>query len=224
MTKHNHILFAVFAVIVSTAVSAGSDTQEVRDTETHSTLRKQIDALEKQKAAIEEQTRAMSGHSAKGALEAGDYAKDIPTNWRETLEAYKNNDTVKSLIQAMREVADPPSEELTDKERAKIETKAGTDRAMNGAALNAQIYQNATQRIKALDNLRLRIDEASTAKEIADLQARIQIENALLTNELIRTESLNALFMQNEYAQAYKSVDEDIDENAEDETGANDDL
>jgi CMP-N-acetylneuraminic acid synthetase len=82
----------------------------------------------------------------------------------------------------------------------------GVLRSLNGSAINASSYNASVERIDRLKQLQGKIDDASTLKEIVDLQARIQIENGLMTNELIRTQSTNAMLQQFEYANAYQSV------------------
>src|SRR3546814_15550877 len=48
----------------------------------------------------------------------------------------------------------------------------------------------ATSRGEGLEELRNRLATASTAKEVADLQARIQLESASMMNDQLRVEAL----------------------------------
>ncbi|MET3794939.1 P-type DNA transfer protein VirB5 [Aquamicrobium terrae] len=57
-------------------------------------------------------------------------------------------------------------------------------------SLGQQIYDAATKRIDGIDQLRERISSASDAKEIADLQARLQAETAFLQTDVLRMEGL----------------------------------
>jgi len=57
-------------------------------------------------------------------------------------------------------------------------------------SLGQQIYDAATKRIDGIDELREKISSASDAKEIADLQARLQAEQAFLQSDVLRMEGL----------------------------------
>jgi type IV secretion system protein VirB5 len=57
-------------------------------------------------------------------------------------------------------------------------------------SLGQQIYDAATKRIDGIDELREKISSASDAKEIADLQARLQAEQAFLQTDVLRMEGL----------------------------------
>ncbi|MDB5550137.1 MAG: VirB5 type secretion protein [Rhizobium sp.] len=56
--------------------------------------------------------------------------------------------------------------------------------------LGQQIYDTATRRIGGIDQLRQQISTASDAKDVADLQARLQAETAFLQNDVLRMEGL----------------------------------
>ncbi|MCA1366760.1 P-type DNA transfer protein VirB5 [Bradyrhizobium sp. BRP14] len=69
-------------------------------------------------------------------------------------------------------------------------------------SLGQQIYDAATKRIDGIDQLREKISTASDAKDIADLQARLQAETAFLQADLLRMEGLRMV------QQAQAQVDE----------------
>lgn len=69
-------------------------------------------------------------------------------------------------------------------------------------SLGQQIYDAATKRIDGIDQLREKISTASDAKEIADLQARLQAEQAFLQTDVLRMEGLRMV------QQAQNQVDE----------------
>lgn len=56
--------------------------------------------------------------------------------------------------------------------------------------LGQQIYDAATKRIDGIDELREQISTAKDAKEIADLQARLQAETAFLQTDVLRMQAL----------------------------------
>jgi type IV secretion system protein VirB5 len=67
-------------------------------------------------------------------------------------------------------------------------------RAQNQSAaqmsLGQQIYDAATKRIDGIDQLRRQISSAGDAKDIADLQARLQAETAFLQTDVLRMQAL----------------------------------
>ncbi len=69
-------------------------------------------------------------------------------------------------------------------------------------SLGEQIYDAATKRIDGIDQLRGKISTAGDAKEIADLQARLQVEQAFLQTDVLRMEGLRMV------QQAQNQVDE----------------
>lgn len=69
-------------------------------------------------------------------------------------------------------------------------------------SIGQQIYDAATKRIDGIDQLREKISTASDAKEIADLQARLQAEQAFLQTDVLRMEGLRMV------QQAQNQVDE----------------
>ena len=69
-------------------------------------------------------------------------------------------------------------------------------------SLGQQMYDAATKRIDGIDQLREKISTAGDAKEIADLQARLQAEQAFLQTDVLRMEGVRMV------QQAQTQVDE----------------
>jgi type IV secretion system protein VirB5 len=57
-------------------------------------------------------------------------------------------------------------------------------------SLGQEIYDAATKRIDGIDQLRQQISSAADAKDIADLQARLQAESAFLQTDVLRMQGL----------------------------------
>ncbi|HEX7814788.1 type IV secretion system protein [Dyella sp.] len=179
-------------------------------------LRKQLDDMAAQLKELKQQTDeakkgndAITGSSGQGGLQTQDYAKSVPRNWQETLDGYKSGGRVQELATAMGDKLNAEQQELDGKtgdDAAQYSLDQGVKRSTNGSALNAASYESSVDRIQTLKQLQAQIDKTSSLKEIADLQARIQIENSLIANELIRTQSMNGLLQQNEFAKAYQGV------------------
>ncbi|MBY5435643.1 P-type DNA transfer protein VirB5 [Rhizobium leguminosarum] len=60
-------------------------------------------------------------------------------------------------------------------------------------SLGQQIYDAATKRIDGIDQLRQQISGAGDAKDIADLQARLQAETAFLQTDVLRMQGLQMI-------------------------------
>jgi type IV secretion system protein VirB5 len=181
-------------------------------------LRGQMTELQQQTSEAKRQNEAITGSSGKGQIDTGDYAKSIPRDWRETLNA-SSGGAIGDTAQEMKKELDKQSEDLANASNEDYIGKSvdqGVLRSLNGSALNATSYNASVERIERLKQLQEKIDDASTLKEVVDLQARIQIENGLMTNELIRMQSTNAMLEQFEYANAYQSIkDMAVRENSE---------
>lgn len=57
-------------------------------------------------------------------------------------------------------------------------------------AVGEVVYNQASQRLDGLNQLRDRLSSATTPKEVMDLQARLQAESAILQNEVLRMQGL----------------------------------
>lgn len=57
-------------------------------------------------------------------------------------------------------------------------------------SIGQAVYETASRRIDQLEQLRERVSTAGTAKEVMDLSARLQAEQALLQNEVLRMQGL----------------------------------
>jgi type IV secretion system protein VirB5 len=178
-------------------------------------MAEQLEQLQKQLDAVNAQKEAMTGSSGQGAISTEDYADSVPRDWRETLDALNNGGKVSELAKAMRDKAEKDIESTGDiKADAKKNLDNGFDNAINGQALNAAAYEASTKRIENLTKLQEQIDKTKSVKEAADLQARIQVESSLINNELVRTQSMNAMLQQTEYARAYQSMRRDADDDS----------
>lgn len=205
------------------AGGSGSGEQAVHDAKAYElqqdqakTMQAQLEELHGQMTELQQQTNeakrqneAITGSSGKGQISTGDYAESIPRNWRDTLNAFQTVDTVRDAAVEMKQELERQSAELadsSDEESIKKSLDQGVMRSINGSAINATSYNASVDRIERLKQLQGKIDDASTLKEIVDLQARIQIENGMMTNELLRMQSANAMLQQAEYANAYQSM------------------
>ena len=182
----------------------------------------QLRQLQDQLDTMNAQRDAMTGSSGKGAIVTQDFAESVPRDWRETLDALNNGGKVSDLAKSIRDKAEDDAKSSGDAfADGKKNLDSGFDSAINGQALNAAAYEASTKRIDTLKRLQEQIDGTSTSKEIADLQARIQVESSLINNELVRTQSMNGMLQQSEAVRAYQSMRRVVDEveGAKEESG-----
>jgi len=132
----------------------------------------------------------------------------LPPDWAEMLKVldgtsgtYGNlSAAVKAGIDARKVLSDARLAELGAPERDSL-LKAR--QAAAGAAVTAQqAYTNAGQRFEALQELVNAIGDAADAKAIADLEARIAAEEAMLGNEQAKLATLYQASQAEQWAQA----------------------
>ena len=81
--------------------------------------------------------------------------------------------------ESLKSAIDSDGKNLSPKERHKrIVKQIATDEAMT-----AEAYRRASERIRDIQTLLNKVNDAPDAKDIADLQGRIQAETAMLQNE-----------------------------------------
>lgn len=122
-----------------------------------------------------------------------DYTKNIPTDWRSTLEAMQRDDETGATAKAIRDEASLLDEEyfINVPDEMKASLRDRMDSEATNHALNSAVFDASGERFNRFEDLRSKIDEARDLKTINDLQARIEIENGMLMNELVRLQSMN---------------------------------
>lgn len=157
-----------------------------------------IQQLEQLKAQLEQakqQYASLTGSRGLGAIDPENYTANIPTNWHQTLAAMQNGGQVGALANQIKNEAS----ELNQPQFAHVDatvTQALTTHLNDAAtaqALNAQTYDDSGARFQRLNQLMGQINSTTDMKSIGELQARIEIENGMLLNELIKLQSMNAL-------------------------------
>lgn len=156
---------------------------------------KQLETLNSQLNQAKQQYESLTGSRGLGNLARSTGA--IPKNWQETLASMQNGE-LGQLSKQIRESASLLDEDFfADVDEA---IKGSLDESMasytDQQALNQSFYDTATSRAKKMESLANQIDAASDMKAISDLQARVAVEQAQLTNELIKIQSLNQIAQQ----------------------------
>jgi type IV secretion system protein VirB5 len=162
---------------------------------------KQLETLNSQLNQAKQQYESLTGSRGLGNLARSTGA--IPKNWQETLASMKNGE-LGDLSKQIRESASLLDKDFfADVDQA---IKDSLDQSMSAytdqQALNQSFYDTATSRAQKMESLANQIDSASDMKAISDLQARVAVEQAQLTNELIKMQSLNQIAQQKRETQA----------------------
>jgi len=155
----------------------------------------QLAQLKAQLEQAKQQYESLTGGRGMGNLVRSTGA--IPKNWQETLASMKNGE-LGDISREIRQSASLLDEDFfADVDQA---IKDSLDQSMaahtDQQAVNQSFYDTATQRAQKMELLANQVDSASDMKAISDLQARINIEQVQLTNELIKLQSLNMIAQQ----------------------------
>ncbi|WP_419746425.1 type IV secretion system protein [Xanthomonas phaseoli] len=133
----------------------------------------------------------MTGTRGMENLLRGENRNVIPTNWQETLAQMQGGD-ISGLAQSIkanaRKIDTATLDQLTPELRSMTEQLANTAASQQASA--GETYDNASQRFTRLQGLMDAIPQAQDMKAIADLQARIQVEQTMLQNESIKLQAL----------------------------------
>lgn len=119
----------------------------------------------------------------------------VPSNWQETLAMMEGGGQVGSLARSIREDARRIDIGLLDTmdESLRTTTMDFGDSAAMEQAVAAVAYDSAANRVQRLQSLMGAIPSATDVKAIGDLQARIQVEQAVLQNEMVRMQAFASL-------------------------------
>ncbi len=155
----------------------------------------QLAQLQAQLQQAKQQYESLTGSRGLGSIMSENYTSAVPRNWQETLAAMEDGGSIGSLATSIAEQASQLDDEhfndVLDEVTASLRTNLEND--ASAQALNAQIYDNSGDRFERLQGLMGEINSAQDMKAIADLQARLQVESGMLTNELIKLQAMNAM-------------------------------
>lgn len=158
-------------------------------------LQQQIKTAQDQLQQQKQQYAAITGSRGMGTLQTDNNRGYIPRSWQETLSG---NGQIGALAGDIKRSAgyleDKNLTGLNDAYRKAL--RRSGDQAATGMAANAAVFQEAGGRFQRLQTLMDRIETASDDKAVQDLSARIQVEQVMLQNEMIRAQSMNAMVLQ----------------------------
>lgn len=161
-------------------------------------MQKQYDQLKESKDQLTQTHNAMTGNRGmEQLLPTSEQARNyLPPSYGELMNTLNGSsagyggltDQVQSIMKANSILSGTQMEALSPELRQIVEQGRQSAALLNGMTRNA--YQNTSQRFSALQLLIHRIASAQDPKAIQDLQARIQAEQNMLTNEQTKLQSL----------------------------------
>lgn len=154
-------------------------------------LEQQLTNMKDQLKQAENQVKAMTGTRGMEQVLRGDN-QYIPTSWQETL-AQMNGGQIGDLAKSIKDNASRVDPQLLNQLLTSDTAATSTGFANSAASAQAsagQSYELSGQRMGRLSALMDEIGSATDAKAIADLQARISVEQAMLQNETIKMQAL----------------------------------
>ncbi|CAN7660308.1 type IV secretion system protein [Variovorax paradoxus] len=172
-------------------------------------MQKQYDQLKESKDQLTRTHNAITGsRGMEQLLPTPDLARNyLPPSYGELMGTLNGSSAsyaglasqVQSIMKANSVLSGTQLEGLSPELRHVVEQGRQSAALLNGMTQNA--YQNTSQRFSALQLLIDRIASAQDPKAIQDLQARIQAEQNMLTNEQTKLQSLYQIARAEEAAQ-----------------------
>jgi len=155
----------------------------------------QLRQMEAQLSQAKAQYEAMTGGRDMENLLRDVRYDQVPSNWQETLAMMEGGGQVGSLARSIREDTRRIDIDLLDTmdESLRTTTMDFGDSAAMEQAVAAVAYDSAANRVQRLQSLMDAIPSATDVKAIGDLQARIQVEQAVLQNEVVRMQAFASL-------------------------------
>lgn len=152
----------------------------------------QLATLNSQLNQAKQQYESMTGGRGMENLLANETRNAVPASWQESLAMMEGSGEISNLARSIRDQAsrvdtatlDQLAPELREM-HASLGNSAASEQAVAGTS-----YDHASQRFARLQQLMDAIPAATDMKAIADLQARVQVEQLMLQNEAIKMQSL----------------------------------
>ncbi|WPH23875.1 type IV secretion system protein [Variovorax paradoxus] len=181
-------------------------------------MQKQYDQLKESKDQLTRTHNAMTGsRGMEQLLPTSELARNyLPPNYGELMGTLNGSSgsyaglasQVQSIMKANSVLSGTQLEGLSPELRQVVEQGRQSAALLNGMTQNA--YQNTSQRFSALQLLIDRIASAPDPKAIQDLQARIQAEQNMLTNEQTKLQSLYQIARAEEAARLQRAREQVI--------------
>lgn len=163
-----------------------------------SAMQKQFDQLQASKEQLQQTYGAMTGtRGMEQLLPTPDLSRNyLPSNYNELMGMLNGSSSsysglssqVQSIMSANRVLSSMQMDALSPDLRQIVEKGRQSSAMLSGLTQSA--YQNTSQRFSALQQLINTIGRTNDPKAIQELQARIQAEQNMLTNEQTKLQSL----------------------------------
>jgi type IV secretion system protein VirB5 len=184
------------ATLSAPAFASGVPTVDVaaiaQMTQQFMVLQDQLKNMQNQLKQAEQQVNAMTGSRGMEKMLRNEAEGLIPTNWQETL-SQMNGGKIGNLAKSIKDNASRVDSNLLNQllpSESASASEGFANSAANAQATAGEAYELSGQRFTRLQKLMDEIGNASDAKAIADLQARIGVEQAILQNETIKMQAL----------------------------------
>lgn len=167
-------------------------------------MQSQLQQLQQTYVQLQTQYKSITGSRGLGMIDNENYTQNIPTNWQQTLQAMQHGGQVGQLANQISQEASELQQPYFKNVGSMVTTALSTNmkQSATGQALNAQMYDESGARFQSIQQLMQQINNTTDLKGIAEIQARLEAENAQLLNELIRLQSMNAMIGQQQKIQA----------------------
>lgn len=166
-------------------------------------MQSQLQQLQQTYAQLQTQYKSITGSRDLGMIDNENYTQNIPTNWQQTLQAMQHGGQVGLLANQISQEASELQQPYFKNVGSMVTTALSTsmNQSATGQALNAQLYDESGARFQSIQQLMQQINNTTDLKGIAEIQARLEAENAQLLNELIRLQAMNAMIGQQQNIQ-----------------------
>lgn len=167
-------------------------------------MESQLSQLQATYSQLTNQYKSLSGSRGLGMIDNENFAQNIPTSWQQTLAAEEDGGQIGQIASQIKNEASELQQPYFQNVDSIIQQGLATTmkQSVNGQALNAQVYDTSSDRFQKINQLMQQINTTTDMKGVAEIQARLQAENAQLLNELIRVQAMNALIAQQQKTQA----------------------
>lgn len=162
-------------------------------------LVQQLKTMYQQVKIAQDQYNSMVGSRGMGDLLSGENRYYLPKDWNQTMSLLNTPvGGYDQLVNRIREIkASQAVLDDNDVNRLSPEARALLDRQRNNAAtlkaLGEAAYRQSSDRVALLQTLINKINTATDTKAIMDLQARIQCEQNMLTNDAEKLAAVSEL-------------------------------
>lgn len=187
-------VFDAQSLVRQAEILAQANEQVSKATEQILKLDKQLQEMKNQFEQGKQHYEAVTGNKGFGEKHhnAG-LQQSLPQEWQGLYQATQSNiSALQGFINTVKREEKPKPEDSVDDMQKHIEVRM-EQVAITDKAVGLQAYQGVQERMKQVDNLMSEIKNTNDPKSIAELQARISIEQAYIQNEMTKLQLVGQL-------------------------------